>query len=554
MAEELKNSSEPQSTVVAERRTNRRRRRCERFPIKKAGESIGRLVSVASHDTECRLVEIGAENCTLNGDFPAVPGEDVRLEIKLRESTIVLAGSIKSTSHTGEGVNRYGVRFNEEANNILELLADKKTATRRKAVDLFSLQKKFSKRLEDWKKKEYYHYHRRELDGPQQARIDFTSNDYLALANNPRIKAAATAALNEHGLGTAGPTIFAGRHSPHDQLAATLAGIKKTEACLLCPSGFTANSGVFTGLINTPGTIIFLDEKDHASIFHGAMASKGRIKMFRHNDMDHLRRLISQYERTAPKVICVDGVYSMDGDMAPLDKIYEIAQEYNASLWLDDAHSFGVFGERGAGIESHFGLLGKIDIVTGSLSKTLGGFGGYVCTTRAVVDYLDHLGREFVYTTSLPAAICGGLLEGLKIMTEESDVPREKLWRNARLLKQLLIDNEFPVAPTDSPIVPVIFGHETISQRFAHDLAAMDIDVNAVTRPAVRRNESRLRITVRSDHEEGQIRSLVDAMCEVRTEIMQDRRLKTLMERRASPDAGIASDRGRKTTHLTKKS
>jgi glycine C-acetyltransferase len=515
-------SSKSEKQFVSERRSNRKRRQSERFPVKEIDGHEGAYINAAEQSIRYQITEIALDNCTLSGDVPLAAGEDVKLEIKLRENTFVLGGSVKSAVNSVHGTRRYGIRFHEKAHSLLQLLADQAPKSRRTPVDLYSLPKRFSKRLKEWKTNEYYHYHRRDSQGKELKAIDFTSNDYLALSENTRIKTSACNALTQHGLGTAGPSIFAGQESIHEQLAATLAEIKQTEACLLCPSGFTANSGIFTGLINTPGTIIFLDEKDHASIFHGAMASKGKIKVFKHNDLGHLERLLSNYEQTAAKIICVDGVYSMDGDLAPLDKIYKLAKEYNASLWLDDAHSFGIFGEKGAGIESHFGLLGKIDIVTGSLSKTLGGFGGYVCTSRAVVDFLDHLGREFVYTTTLPAAICGGLLEGLRIIRDESEDARTQLWKNSRLLKTLLADEKFPVAPTESPIIPVVFGHETITQRFAHDLSLKHINVNAVTRPAVRRNESRLRITVRSDHTEDQIRMLVRAMCEVRNELIKE--------------------------------
>src|SRR6185437_2167692 len=290
-------------------------------------------------------------------------------------------------------------------------------------------------------------------------------------------------AINEHGLGTAGPSIFAGDLAYHDQLSEAIASFKGMEACLLCPSGFTANSGLFTGLIQKKGTLIFLDEKDHASIFHGAMACNGSIKVFRHNDMKDLQRKLSVYDKNVAKVIFVDGVYSMDGDLAPLNQLHRLAKEYQACLWVDDAHSFGVFGDDGSGVESHFGLRGEIDIVTGSLSKALGAFGGFVCAKKSVIEFLDHLGREFVYTTTLPSAVCAGVIEGLKIVRYESAASRKKLWDNVHFFKKHLSEAGFPLGQTESPIIPVIFGHETLTQRFARALYDEQIHVNAVTRP-----------------------------------------------------------------------
>lgn len=504
--------------VHDERRAHRKRRKCDRYLLDQTERSFT-VIDPTDMVPGKSLLEIASQNCTIQSSKALDPDVDITFKLKIHEKIFNVSGSIKNITSLPNGNTRYGVQFHQQIQDPKLFLQKKLFRTRRGPVEIFGFAKRFSSRLMEWKSQEYYHYHRRESDIPTNKIIDFTSNDYLSLSRNPKIRKAAQDALIDHGLGTAGPSIFAGDLALHDKLSKTIAAIKKTESCLLCPSGFTANSGIFTGLITVPGTLIFLDEKDHASIFHGALGSKGKIKIFRHNDLEHLEKLLNQYERTAVKVICVDGLYSMDGDIAPLDKIYELAQEYNASLWVDDAHSFGIFGEKGAGIEDHFGLAGKIDIVTGSLSKTLGGFGGYVCAPKAVTDFLDHLGREFVYTTTLPAAICAGLLEGIRIMQEESDGARGNLWINSRYLKESLLRNDFPVGPTESPIVPVIFGHEDVSQRYAQELYAMGIDINSVTRPAVRRDESRLRITVRSDHSLEQLDHLVQSMCAVRENI-----------------------------------
>lgn len=369
--------------------------------------------------------------------------------------------------------------------------------------------------MQVWKSQEFYHFHRRDDEKASSKVIDFTTNDYLSLSGDARILKAAQKAIDDWGLGTAGPSIFAGNSALHDELAKAIAELKHMEACLLCPSGFTANSGVLTGIIQRPGTLVFLDEKDHASIYHGAWASKARLKMFRHNDVDDLKRKLSMYEYVAPKVVFVDGLYSMDGDLAPLPEIHRLARLHNASLWLDDAHSFGVYGEEGSGIESHFGLRGQVDIVTGSLGKTLGAFGGYVCASHSAIQYLEHLGREFVYTTTLPATICAGALEGVRIIREEADDRRACLWKNIRQLKEGLRSAGFEIGQPESPVIPVILKHETLAHRFGLELYNRGIFVNTVTRPAVKRNEARLRFSVRNDHTAAQLDCTLETMKEI---------------------------------------
>lgn len=501
-----------------ERRTNRSRRKAERYLLDDGTALSTTITSRNSGDgIRGKLTDLSPQNCTFYTDNQTLHAidDDIQIEIKAKENEVCLKGYIRTKFQVDQNVHRLGIQLLQDAPAIQQFINRKRTKTRRHPEDLYSYAKKFSQRLQIWKTQEHYHYHRSQAN-TEKIHLDFNSNDYLNLAADSRIKSAAVNALNTFGLGTAGPKIFSGEYDLHQQLAQTLAAIKKTEACLLCPSGFTANSGIFTSLITHSKTLLFLDEKDHASIFHGALGSKGQIKVFRHNDMDHLKKLLSQYEKSASKVICVDGVYSMDGDLAPLNEIHALARDYNASIWLDDAHSLGIFGENGRGIDSHFGLAGQFEIVTGSLSKTLGGFGGYVCASKAVVDYLDHLGREFVYTTTLPTAICSGLIKALDIILNECDERRNILWRNTQLMKKLLIENRFPVGPTESPIIPVIFKHESVAQQFAYELYKRGIDINSVTRPAVRRNEARLRITLRSDHTLENINETIEAMCAVR--------------------------------------
>jgi len=500
--------------IGKDRRSYRSRRKAPRLIVR--GNLFDESALLRSHACEitCEIVELTNQTAKLRISSPPIDGEKVVLLFRMFDRDMESKSTVAAINENSHITVVFDMPL-----DISEFPPDALSAAdRRQSLTVFDEAVKFSHRVQEWKNKEYYHYHRRD-EGNQSKVVDFTSNDYLGLSKDQRILEAAEKIIRISGLGTAGPSIFSGNRSSHDRLAESLASYKGMESCLLCPSGFTANSGVFTGLIQRLGAVVFLDEKDHASIFHGAMASSAKLKMFQHNNMEDLEKKLSQYELTAPKVICVDGVYSMDGDLAPLDRIYTLAKKYKASLWVDDAHSFGIFGKDGSGIETHFGLKGKIDIVTGSLSKALGGFGGYVCAPKAITEYLDHLGREFVYTTTLPEVICAGLSEGIRILKEDSSLSRKKLWENTKYMYECLNRFGFPIGPTESPIIPLIFGHETTTQRFAQEVYKRGVFVNSVTRPAVRRDEARVRIGVRSTHTREQIDFAINQFVAVAKEL-----------------------------------
>lgn len=489
-----------------DRRSHHKRRKEIRYILPEQGLPCS--LCVGGNEIETSLVELSDQGGVLESDKVLSVGAIVPLILWVGKKIVEIGAKITHIYPKGNGtrVYQYRLMFDDclpEQFIVATKLLSK--PDRRQSHDIYADARRFFQRVQVWKTDEFYHYHRDDVANEAVKRVDFTSNDYMALSRDPRILKAAAQAIKDCGLGTAGPSIFAGNRPLHEELSNAIASLKGMESCLLCPSGFTANSGLFTGLIQKPGTFIFLDEKDHASIYHGAMASGGKIKVFRHNDMKDLERKLNAYENSTSKIICVDGVYSMDGDLAPLDVIYVLAKKYNASLWVDDAHSFGVFGENGSGIESHFGLRGKIDIVTGSLSKALGCFGGFVCASQAVTKFLDHLGREFVYTTTLPATICAGALEGIRIFSTEGDVQRRKLWENVAYLREGFLERGFPIGPTTTPIIPIIFGHETVTQQFAQELYKRGVFVNSVTRPAVKRDQARIRLGIRTEHTRAQL-------------------------------------------------
>lgn len=495
-----------------ERRSGVRRRKLNRWSVLDAEDPC--VAQLQGYDSPCRLIDFGRNNCGLLTPARLEKGQEIALILHLYGNSIELQGQVVNRGEV-DGFYRYGVEFAGELPTAVQPPLPNQDG-RRRIENLYEEAERYSKRLVVWKTREFYYYHRSDRDREGKEAINFASNDYLGLSSHPRVQEVVRLALEKYGLGTTGPSVFAGDFKPHQTLATELAEFKGMEACILCPSGFTANSGIFTGLVAKGKTLIFLDEKDHASIFHGARASGGSIKTFTHNDARDLERKLSRYDRCIPKVVCVDGLYSMDGDLAPLDTIYQVAQRYGATLWVDDAHSFGVYGEDGGGIESHFGLHGKIDIVTGSLGKAIGAFGGFVCASKAVVDYLNDLGREFVFTTTLPPAVCAGALEAVRIIRQEGVRLRNQLSANAQRLRDGLHQYGFPIGMTESHIIPIIWGNETKTHRFAHAMAEQGILVNAVVRPAVRRNEARIRLGVRADQTFEHIDEAIQKMVKIR--------------------------------------
>lgn len=346
----------------------------------------------------------------------------------------------------------------------------------------------------------------RRIDGAQSARtiIDgkpvllLASNSYLGLATHPRLKAAAVAAIEQYGAGTGGSRLTTGNFSLHEELEAALAHFKETEAVIAFNTGYMANLGTMSALAG-PQDVILSDEFNHASIIDGCRLSKAKTLVYRHKDMDHLRQLLRELRGARRKLIVTDGVFSMDGDVAPLDKIVEIAGEHKALVMVDDAHATGVLGARGGGTVQHFGLKGRVHIQMGTLSKAVASVGGYVAGSRDLIDYLRNKARSFIFATSLPPSDAAAAKAALEVILAEPAL-REQLWANVRYLRTELTNSGFTLLPGETPILPLMIGDAGLTVRMAEHLLAKGVFAPGIRPPTVPTGTSRIRITVMATH------------------------------------------------------
>ena len=328
------------------------------------------------------------------------------------------------------------------------------------------------------------------------------SNDYLDLARDERVVAAAAEALKRYGLGTGGSRLTTGTTALHRELEDALAAFKDTESALVFNTGFAANSGIIPALCPPEGTI-FSDELNHASIIDGCRAAKARTVIYKHNDIGDLERKIRAVNPRSGGVIVSDAVFSMDGDVAHLPEILALGEEFGLFSMIDEAHSTGVLGKNGHGICEHFETERKPDILLGTLSKALGAEGGFVCCTAAMRDYLRHQCRSFVFSTSLPAAVMAGTLEALRIV-EAEPWRIEALHANVKNFLAELAKHGIR-ARSESAIVPVLIGDEGRATAVSEELLARGIFASAIRYPTVARNEARLRFALMATHTESDL-------------------------------------------------
>jgi glycine C-acetyltransferase len=284
------------------------------------------------------------------------------------------------------------------------------------------------------------------IDGKEV--IQLSSNNYLGLTSHPRLRKAALEAVEKYGAGTGSVRTIAGTFTMHEELEEKLAKFKHTEAALVFQSGFTTNQGVLSAILS-PEDVVISDALNHASIIDGIRLTKAARKVYKHVDMEDLERALKESAVFRKRLIVTDGVFSMDGNIAPLDKIVELAEKYDALVMVDDAHASGVLGENGRGTVNHFGLDGRVHIQVGTLSKAVGVLGGYVASTRSLIDYLIHKGRPFLFSTSHPPAVTAACDEAIQVLLEEPELI-EKLWDNAKFFKDGLVKLGFDTNSCDS--------------------------------------------------------------------------------------------------------
>ena len=335
----------------------------------------------------------------------------------------------------------------------------------------------------------------------------FSSNDYLGLSNHPLVKEEAIKAISKYGIGTCSSPALSGTLDIHKKLEEELAAFKGAEASMVFPTGFLANYGVITTLLDKE-YIIINDEKNHVSIIEGCRAVRARTRMFRHNDRESLERILKLYEKNK-KVIIVEGIYSMDGDIANLPEIISLTKRYNAQLIIDDAHATGVLGENGRGSLEYFNLDFDADIITDSLGKAFGSIGGFITGSRVVIEHIRHLCRTYIFTTTLPPVICAAVRASLHLMKEGG--LRKQLLENVKMLRNGLSEMGFNLGNSKAHIIPLIIGDELKTHEFARLMQNEGVFVCAVGRPAVSRGMERLRVTPMATHTANEIDRALDA-------------------------------------------
>lgn len=329
--------------------------------------------------------------------------------------------------------------------------------------------------------------------------VNLSANNYLGLATHPEVINAAEAALRKYGAGAGSVRTIVGNQDLLEELEATLAVFKNEEAVTVFQSGLNCNIGVIQAL-SDKGDLLISDELNHASIIDGVKLSKADKAVYKHSDMDDLRRILTEKRQDYQQVIIItDGVFSMDGDIANLPEIVKLADEFNALTYVDDAHGSGVLGKNGRGTVDHFHLHGKVDIIVGTLSKAVGVIGGYVCSKQNVKEWLLHRARPLLFSTALPPAAVGAAIQSIKLLMA-SDELTKKLWSNAQYFKQGMKNLGFNIGHSETPITPVMIGDEAKTMAFSKALLNEGVFVSGIVFPTVPKGKGRLRVMISASH------------------------------------------------------
>jgi len=348
--------------------------------------------------------------------------------------------------------------------------------------------------------------------------ITLSSNNYLGLTVHPRLRQAAIEAIERYGVGSGAVRTIAGTMTLHNELEEKLASFKHTEASLTMQSGYATNLGVISALMQE-NDLIISDELNHASIIDGIRLCKSPHKIFRHKDMADLRRVLEESKSVAGKVLVItDGVFSMDGDIAPLPAIVELAEEYGAAVMVDDAHSSGVLGKNGRGSVSHFGLDGRVALQIGTLSKGIGALGGYVACSQDMKDYLLNRARPILFSTSHPPSVVATCIAALKVL-ESDDSLVERLWENASFFKKGLEGLGFNTGQSETPITPVIVGEGARAVQLSTRLFEEGVFAQAIVYPTVAIDKCRVRTIVTALHTNEELTKALDAFARVGKEL-----------------------------------
>jgi glycine C-acetyltransferase len=347
--------------------------------------------------------------------------------------------------------------------------------------------------------------------------VNLSSNNYLGLTTHPALRSRAERALVEFGVGSGSVRTIAGTMAIHVELERRLASFKRTPAAVVFQSGFAANAGTVASILGRDDVIVS-DELNHASIIDGARLSRATIKVFPHRDADAARKIVSGLAQHGRTLIISDGVFSMDGDLGALPALCDVSDEYGCIMMVDDAHASGVFGDRGRGTVDHFGLHGRVDVQVGTLSKAVGVLGGYVAGSRALIEFLQHRARPYLFSTSHPPAVAAACLAALDLLESDTTlIPR--LWENARFFSEGLRTLGFDTGASESPITPVLIGEAGLAVRFSERLFDEGVLALAIGYPTVPKGKARVRTIVTATHTRDQLQLALGAFGKVGHEL-----------------------------------
>ena len=366
----------------------------------------------------------------------------------------------------------------------------------------------------------------RTIEGPQGGWIvvdgkrvlNLCSNNYLGFADHPELKSAAKKGIDQYGVGPGAVRSIAGTQSIHLELERKLAEFKHAEACIVLQGGFVANLAVIPA-ITGDGDIIFSDELNHASIIDGCRLSKAKVVRYAHNDTADLKNKIMEHKDSARRMLIItDGVFSMDGDIALLSEIVEVADEFGAMVMADDAHGEGVLGDSGRGIVNHFDLEGRVEVEVGTLSKAFGVMGGYITGPKGLIDYLKQKGRPFLFSSGLTAADTAAAIAAVDVLVESDELVR-KLWDNAAYFQKGLKEAGFDIGKTQTPITPVMLGDEGTAVTFSKKLFDKGIFAQSIAYPTVAKGKARIRCMLSAAHQKEDLDFALATFTEVAKEM-----------------------------------
>ena len=365
----------------------------------------------------------------------------------------------------------------------------------------------------------------RVLDGEQRAHtsvdhrsvVNLSSNNYLGLTTHPRLRERAAEALAALGVGTGSVRSIAGTMAIHMELERRLAAFKNTEAAVVFQSGFAANAGTVAAVLTKDDAIVS-DELNHASIIDGARLSRATIKVFPHRDVTAARRILEELPRGQRVLLITDGVFSMDGDLGALPGLCDLADEFGSIMMVDDAHASGVFGREGRGTVDHFSLHGRVDIQVGTLSKAIGALGGYVAGSRALIEFLYHRARPFLFSTSHPPSVAATCIAAIDVLESEPQWIA-RLWENTRFFKAGLQTLGFDTGVSESPITPVIVGEAALAMTLSDRLFEEGVFAQGIGFPTVARGRARVRTIVTATHTQDELQFALDCFGRVGREL-----------------------------------